>query len=64
MGTYFNVAPKLVIKERTGKKIHRYVPEQKDIHIDQQIVVAPESNLQWPDGYMYNETLLYNWKIW
>lgn len=64
MKTYFNVAPKLVLKERNSDKSARYVPKQKEIHEDKKIDVAPESNLQWPDGYMYNSTLLYNWKIW
>jgi len=64
MGMYFNVAPKIKLSERNNDKSDRYVPEQKEINIHKKIDVAPESNLQWPDGYMYNPTLLYNWKIW
>lgn len=61
-----SVSPRIYLSERTGNKLSRNIPENITIVniINYNVAPVPLNNKQWPDGFMYNETLLYNFKVW
>jgi hypothetical protein len=65
MGLYFNTSPKIKAVERTKDKLsYNVVHDNRKPKFKVINDLAPETNLQWPDGFLYNDTILYNWKYW